>query len=95
MQIRDIDALRKHAIETLEKLSKGTISTEEAGVTGKLCENVVSTLKVQLEYAKMLSQEPDIAFLESSTLPKGRLIDAVKDNKQLSSPPKELMKRKK
>lgn len=71
--IKDIDSLRAFAIETLAKLSSGEISTDEAGVTGKLCENVVSTVKVQLEYAKMLGQCPDINFLEDCTLPQGRL----------------------
>lgn len=94
MEIKDIDSLRQHAIETLKNLSTGKISTEQAGVTGKLCENVVSTLKVQLEYAKMLDQEPNIAFLENSTLPKGRLIEGIKQNKAFPIPNKNLMRRK-
>lgn len=94
MEIKDIDTLRQHAIETLSKLSKGAITTEEAGVTGKLCENVVSTLKVQLEYAKMLDQQPNIAFLEDSTLPKGRLLEGVKQTKSFPVPEKSQMKRK-
>ena len=76
--IVDIDSLRQHAIDTLQKLSRGEISTEEAGVTGKLCENVVSTIKVQLEYSKMLQQQPTIDFLENCTLPQGRIIEEVK-----------------
>lgn len=86
MKIINIDSLRDHAIETLEKLSKREISVEEAGVTGKLCENVVSTIKVQLEYAKMLEQQPEINFLENCTMPKGRLIEKknILENKILS-----------
>lgn len=83
MEIRDIDSLRDFAIETLKKLSTGKISTEEAGVTGKLCENIVSTVKVQLEYAKMLDQQPNIQFLENCTLPKGRLIEHAKKDVKL------------
>jgi hypothetical protein len=94
VEIKDIDELRQHAISTLQKLSKGAISTEEAGVTGKLCENVVSTLKVQLEYAKMLDQQPNIDFLENCTLPKGRLIEGEKDIKNLPIPEKKMMRRK-
>lgn len=94
MEIKDIDELRQHAIETLKKLLTGEISTEQAGVTGKLCENVVSTLKVQLEYAKMLAQEPSIDFLENCTLPKGRIIEGVKEQKNFPLPKKKLMKRK-
>lgn len=83
MKPKNIDELREHALDTLEKLSKGKISVEEAGVTGKLCENIVSTIKVQLEYAKMLDQKPIIDFVEKSTLPKGRFIEQVKETKKL------------
>lgn len=78
MKITNIDSLRNHAIDALEKLSSGLITTEEAGVTGKLCENVVSTIKVQLEYAKMLQLQPEISFLEDNTLPKGRILEHAK-----------------
>lgn len=83
MKIVDIDSLRKHAIDCLEKLSSGKISTEEAGVTGKLCENIVSTVKVQLEYAKMLDQQPNIDFLENNTLPTGRILEHAKQEVKL------------
>lgn len=63
MKIKTIEHLREHAIETLEKLAAGKIDANEAGVTGKLCENVISTVKAELEYAKMLRVEPKIDFL--------------------------------
>lgn len=72
MKIENIEDLRDHAIETLEKLSSGEISIEQAGVTGKLCENVMSTVKIQVEVAKMLGREPNIPFLGNTA--KGRLI---------------------
>jgi hypothetical protein len=81
--IHDINSLREFAITTLKKLSTGEMTTEEAGVTGKLCENVISTLKVQLEYAKMLGQTPNIGFLEDNTLPEGRIVNAPKKLKSL------------
>lgn len=94
MEINNIDALRKHAIDTLSKLSQGKITTEEAGVTGKLCENVVSTLKIQLEYAKILSQEPTIDFLEDCTVHKGKFIKSIDERKSLPMPSFDKMKRK-
>lgn len=63
MGIKNLDELREHAISALEKLSKGKISIEEAGATSKLCENIVSTLKLQLDLAKMLHREPKITFM--------------------------------
>ena len=73
--IQSINDLREDAIKTLEKLSCGEISIEEAGVTGKLYENIVSTVRLQLDYAKALNQPPEIDFLEEDTLPNGRVID--------------------
>lgn len=63
-KINNITALRQHAIETLEKLSAHEIDTAEAGVTGKLCEGVISTLKTQMEYHRMLGEEPSIEFMQ-------------------------------
>ena len=63
MKLKTIENLREHALETLDKLSKGSIDTAEAGVTGKLCESVMSTIKAQLEYARMLGKEPFIPFM--------------------------------
>jgi hypothetical protein len=83
MTILDIEALRQHAIDALEKLSKKEITIEEAGVTGKLCENVVSTLKIQLEYSKMTEDEPNIPFLGDCQLKKGKLIEQIKEDKKM------------
>ncbi len=61
--IKDIQQLRDHALLTIEKLAAGEIDTAEAGVTGKLCESVISTVKAQLEYSRMLNEEPAIPFM--------------------------------
>lgn len=63
---KHIDELRDHALDTLDKLVKKQISIEEAGVTGKLYESVVSTLKIQIEYAKAIDKQPNIKFLQST-----------------------------
>lgn len=47
----------------MEKLRSGKIDIAEAGVAGKLCESVVSTIKTQLEYARMCGKQPSIPFL--------------------------------
>ena len=62
--MKNITELRDNAIETLLKLQRKEISCDEAGVTGKLYENVISTLKTQLEYNKMLKKETIIPYLE-------------------------------
>lgn len=43
--IDNIDDLRNHALATLDKLGSGDIDVVEAGVTAKLYESVMSTVK--------------------------------------------------
>ncbi len=75
MRINSIEDLRNHAIKTLEKLESKKIDMAEAGVTAKLYESLMSSLKTEMEYHKMLGQLPRIKFLESATY-------EVKANKQ-------------
>jgi hypothetical protein len=67
LEIKSLDDLREYAVATLEKLENGEIETCEAGVRGKLCENIVSTLKVQMDYAKMTNRLPHIPFIGDCT----------------------------
>lgn len=62
-KITTIDDLRDHAVAMLEKLDRQEIDVAEAGVVGKLCESIISTVKVQLETARLLRREPRIPFI--------------------------------
>lgn len=62
-KIKTIEELRDHALDTLNKLADGSIDVAEAGVTGKLCESVISTVKTQLDYYRMIQEQPQIAFM--------------------------------
>jgi hypothetical protein len=84
-KINSIEALRDHALLTLEKLSSGDIDCAEAGVTGKLCESVISTIKAQLEYSRMLQEEPQIPFMQKSHI---KALEGSIERKQLSAPKK-------
>ncbi len=64
MKIKNIKDLRNHAAETLELLDQGKITTVQAACNAKLYESMVSSIKAELEYNRMLSREPDIDFLE-------------------------------
>lgn len=66
-QIKNLDDLRQDAINTLEKLANGQIDCDQAGVTAKLYESVMSTVKTQLQVAVMLKREPNIPFLGDCT----------------------------
>ena len=65
MKIQNIEDLRTHAIETLENLRAGKIEIDEAGTTSKLYENILSSVKLELEYAKILDKNPKIKFINS------------------------------
>lgn len=66
MKINNIEDLRQHAINTLEKLETKKIDMAEAGVTAKLYESLMSSLKTEMEYHKMLGHLPTIRFLEGA-----------------------------
>lgn len=66
MKINSIEDLRNHAISTLEKLESKKIDMAEAGVTAKLYESLISSLKTEMEYHKMLGHLPTIRFLEGA-----------------------------
>ena len=63
-RIENIEDLRNYALQTLEGLRSKEVTIEEAGVIGKVCESVMSTVKASMEYARMLGAEPDIDFMD-------------------------------
>lgn len=85
-KIKNMENLRDHALETLEKLAAGTIDTAEAGVTGKLCEGIIATVKSQLEYARMINEEPNIPFMQISH--GAKTLEGKYESKNLPSPSK-------
>lgn len=64
--MNNIEELRAHAISTLKKLESKQIDMAEAGVTAKLYESLMSSLKTEMEYHKMLGHLPRIKFLEGA-----------------------------
>jgi hypothetical protein len=88
-KIKNMEQLRDHALDTLEKLSNGSIDTAQAGVTGKLCEGVIATVKSQLEYARMINEEPHIPFMHDSH--QAKTIEGKAESKSLPSPDKKYL----
>jgi len=78
MNIKNIEDLRNHAIKTLDKLESKKIDLAEAGVTAKLYESLMSSLKTEIEYHKLLGHLPKIKFLESAEY-------TIKKEKELNS----------
>jgi hypothetical protein len=57
------------------RLEDNDIDVQEAGVTAKLYESVMSSLKTQIEYNKMLGNPSVIPFLEGEPI---RTVNAKK-----------------
>jgi hypothetical protein len=64
MKIRNIELLRNHILESLEKLEENKIDIDEASIIAKSGETIISSLKVQLSYANMRGEEPNIKFIQ-------------------------------
>jgi hypothetical protein len=79
-KIKTIEELRIYALETLERLRDGEIDTAHAGVVGKVCESAISTVKAQLEYARMIGEDPNIPFMNTH----GKLLNAPSSHKELT-----------
>lgn len=74
INVTDITSLRNFALDTLQRLVNHEIDIEEAAQTSKLTENVVSTLKLELEYARLFDKREPIEFLENHSA-NGKLIE--------------------
>lgn len=64
MAIENIEQLRNKILESLEDLANGDIEVDRAGIIAKHGETIMSSLKLQLAYANMLGQTPNIKFLQ-------------------------------
>ena len=65
-KIKNIEDLRNFAIDTLDRLKNQEIDVNEALATGKLCDSVINTVKMQLEYHKILGEKSSIPFIEEA-----------------------------
>lgn len=68
LKIKNVDDLRDHILNVMNKLSQGEIDVAEAGINAKLSETVISGLKVQMEYARLTESKPHISFLVDQTI---------------------------
>jgi hypothetical protein len=74
-KIKTIEELRDHLLNTIEKLDNDQINLQDAAITGKLCDDVLHTIKVQMEYAKMKNQQEQFSMPFMDGGKNNRLID--------------------
>lgn len=64
MKIKNIELLRDHILESLEKLAQNKIDVNEASTIAKNGEVIMSSVKLQMMYNNMRNEIPDIDFLQ-------------------------------
>jgi len=71
-QKMNIDKLRTILVEELEALRKGTTTPDIANAVGNVSGKIMATVKLEMEYCKMVGKTPEIDFI---TIDKKKLID--------------------
>jgi hypothetical protein len=74
-KISNIDQLREDALKTIERLDNGEIDATNASAKSKLYDDVMNSLKLQMFYAKLKEERPNIPFLNTSTVIEGTMVD--------------------
>ena len=65
LKFNNIEKLRDHMLDCLEKLSQNKIDIDEVSIIAKGIETVNSSIKLQLAYSQMRDEKPNINFLQS------------------------------
>lgn len=63
MSANNVEVLRDHLFKTLKDLEKGDIEFEEANAVSKVSDSIMQTVKVEMEFSKMIGSVPKIEFL--------------------------------
>jgi len=84
MGIKNIEQLRNAGLEILDQLKSKTITPAEAGITAKIFETIMTSVRLQMEYSNQLKEVPHIAFLQDCHRSKGSIINALSVNKKLT-----------
>jgi hypothetical protein len=75
MAIENICDLRKLLTKAMEDTYTGQISPHQAQAIGDLASEVIITLRVEADYAKILEKKPSIAYLDYSKTSDDNIID--------------------
>lgn len=63
-KIRNIEELREELLDAYEKLSKDPRAVNQVGELANTAGKVIGTCKMQLEYAALRKEKPEIGFLD-------------------------------
>jgi len=60
----NLKGLRSHLFEAINKLEGGTMNVEQAKSMAQLSQTIINSVKLEMEYKKMLSKNPSVTFLD-------------------------------
>lgn len=84
MGIKNIEELRNAGLEILDQLKSKKISPAEAGITAKIFETIMTSVRLQMEYSHQLKEVPQIPFLQDCHRSKRGIINLAIANKKLT-----------
>ncbi len=84
MSIKNIEQLRNAGLEILDQLKSKSINPAEAGITAKIFETIMTSVRLQMEYSSQLKEIPHIPFLQSCHKSQGNMFDATPVKPKLS-----------
>ncbi len=64
MAINNVDELRNYLSNELERVSSGLTTPAAANASANLAGKILSSVKMELEYNKMVGASPQIGFLK-------------------------------
>lgn len=64
--MKNVVELRKELAKVFDGLRKGTISAKDATEMNNCAGKIINTCKVELEYAALRKEKPEIPFLNGS-----------------------------
>lgn len=67
MTINNVDELRNYLSNELERVSSGQTTPAAANASANLAGKILSSVKMELEYNKMVGASPQIGFLKGFT----------------------------
>lgn len=65
MSIKNVQQLRDFVSEQLEALCNRTLKPEEANSAAMLAANILLSLRLEMDYAKLKREPPNIEFMEN------------------------------
>lgn len=63
-KIKTCEDLRDHLLTKLDALEHGELDPDTLGTISKSCETILGSLKLQIAYAAMRNETPNIKFLQ-------------------------------